>query len=188
MLVLNKEDTNNEKTQSLHWSSDAPYKITNQINNCTRKGRRITGVAFRDDWWYVSGEKPDGSGGYCWGNVPEISCNAHVAIGAVNPYCGAHSFAVCHENGGYDHDDLPSDLLDIMYKANTIENVFLSDENDYFIRFNHGLAGWSISNEHLRQALRSKKMGNVLSISIFDNGAWIVVRHQSFLSSRLVIL
>ena len=180
-MILNKEDINNKKTQTVQWSTAAPYSVCNQINNCTKKGRRITGVTFRNDWWYVSGEKPDGSGGFCWGNVPEKSCNAKVAIGAYDYHHNEHSYAVCHEHGGYNSCHLPSALLDTMKKAKAIHHIFLSDKDEYVIRFDNCWS-WNLSNEYITKELNSKKM-NVCSVGIFDNGCWLVFREHNYVSS-----
>jgi hypothetical protein len=177
-LILNKEDIENQKSQTVHWSAAAPYSVCNQINNCTKKGRRITGVAFRNDWWYVSGEKPDGSGGYCWGNVPQKSCDAKVAIGAYDYDFDEHSYAVCHEQGGYNSCHLPSGMLNTMKKAKAIHSVFLSDEDQYFIRYDNSWS-WNVSNKYLEKELNSNKLG-VCSVCIFDNGCWLVFREKMF--------
>jgi len=164
----------------VHWSDNAPNHVCNQINNCTKKGRRISGLAFRDDHWYVSGVKDDGSGEHCWGNIPQKTSNAKVAIGSYDVYNGKLSYAVCHQYGGYDSDMLPSDLCDVMYKATTIRSLFLSGNNEYFIRYD-GSWAWSSSNEHITEELEETRHGNsVCFISIFNDGSWIVCRENSF--------
>jgi len=173
----------NQKFQSVHWSSEVPYRVWKQISNCTSKGRHITGLAFRNDWWYVSGEKPDGSGGYCWGNLPEKSCNAKVAIGAYEDYYDKHSYLVCHEHGGYSSSQLPLVLSDIMDEAETIHSIFLGANNDFFIRYDLSM-NWSLSNHpYLYRELKSTKKGIVLSVAIFEDNSWVVFRHNSFTQS-----
>lgn len=163
----------------MHWSSNAPDWVCHQINNCTKKGRHVTGLCFRGNWWYVSGEKPDGTGSYCWGNIPEKSCNAKAAIGTYDYNFDEHSYAVCHEHGGYNSCRLPAALLDTMHKAKTIQNIFLSDDEQYFIRFDNSWS-WNFSNKYLQKELKSTKDSSVCSASIFNDGTWLVFRKNSF--------
>jgi hypothetical protein len=182
-LICEKEDKSNLRSQTVHWSDYAPNHVCHQINNCTKKGRKITGLAFREDQWYLSGEKYDGSGGYCWGNVSDKTPNAAVAIGSFDYYYNEHGYAICHKNGGFNSNHLPSNVLDVMHKAKHIDSIWISKEGDQYFILDGASWTWSISNKHVQKELKCSRDGVIKQIAMFDDGSWLVFREKSFATS-----
>ena len=194
-LLLLNYDNGDTKWQVKNWNN-IPNAVAKQINNCTSKGRDVTSVDFDPDGaWFVHGEKPDGTAGHAWwGGVTSASsqlkdwCGSphtvHARFG--RSLYGVETYAIIQGNNGYClsglHDDLRDRLKRIHNRNKTIKFVRLFDSGQYYVSDQEGTE-WVIHNDNISKELKKGGHGVVNDLAIAEDGSWVVIRGEKYVSS-----
>jgi hypothetical protein len=183
LCVLDWDD-GTRKYQEHQWSEGIPDPVAKQLNNCTKKGRRVTNVAWGEDGsWFVKGEKYDGSGSYWWGageHQDIFESSTRVAFGNY----GSSVFVVYGEIG-FMSVGIPQELLDrahtVHKQGKMFESVCLkSDGEGWWVRDICGCE-WDDLPLPLGDELQTKKQD--LQV-VSSSSGWVVIRANQFLTSQ----
>jgi len=193
-LLLLNYDNGDTQWQAKNWSS-IPHTVAKQINNCSAKGRIVKAVDFGPDGaWYVRGEKPDGTGRHAWWGQTSASTTIKEWTGSPHPVhasfattdVGTETYVVIQGTNGYSvSNNLEGGLSDrlkrIHSRSKTIHFVRLFSGGKYFISDQEGME-WQLCNEHITTELQ-KNNGNVEEIAVAEDGSWVIIRGNNYVSS-----
>lgn len=191
-LVLLNEDDGDREWQTTAWKG-IPNALAKQINSCTSKGRYVKNVDFgtADSEWFVNGIKRDGSGDHSWWGGTLFSAEIKEKVGKDNvqvsfgsDWTGNETCVVIQGPNGYQTRNVDPDLSSRMKRINsrrkTIDFVRLFNNWGYFISDNEGSEWKGIGTECGKEL---KKSGTVNDVAVADDGSWVVIHPNSFVTS-----
>ncbi|KDO32118.1 hypothetical protein SPRG_03336 [Saprolegnia parasitica CBS 223.65] len=186
LVVLNQLQSDGSIQQSIKFS--LPHTMARQIENCTAKGRHVTHAALGPNAeWYISGTKPDGTGGCAWAsnNAPVafrnvMGVNCRVAFGKYGAY-------VCDDGTTVYSAGVPIPFRDRLATATARPFVSfgLSGEYGCFIHDTKGgyMAHMSEFFEYdVLDPPPPKRYGRLVAL-IYSNGEHIKIFENSFMST-----
>ncbi|EQC28378.1 hypothetical protein SDRG_13925 [Saprolegnia diclina VS20] len=191
LVVANQVQSDGSITQCIKYS--LPNSMARQIENCISKGRHVTHAALGPNAeWYISGTKPDGSGGCAWvsNNVPAafrgvMTTNCRVAFGELGAY-------VCDDGTSVYTAGVPLAFRDRLATATARPFVSfgLAGERGCFIHDTKGgyMANMSQFFEYdVLDPAPPKRFGRLIAV-IYSNGEHIKIHENSFTSTGNVPL
>ena len=201
-MVVFDWDNGHHEYQTNDWCF-ADEGVRRQVDNCDKKGRdiKVIGWKVRDEdydymydeedlakhHWYIYAKKPNGTGDHAWwssgnpfgdyfrGKVSEITITAF----------GKQSAIVVQGRNGFTYKGLDEALVERIKRMNkekkAIHNICLSQcrKGGYWIKDDEGTA-WKNLGANLSKELKNR---GALHVCEGPDGAWVVLRDQSFVSS-----
>jgi len=140
--------------------------------------------------------KADGSGGYAWwGGITDTTATDKIKEWSNSPQSlqvsfgsdayGGETFALIQANGGYCisgnvHDDLKKRLGRIHSRSKSINFIRLFHDGQCVVSDEEGTF-WLMHNHHCVKEV--KKPGKVEDVAVAEDGSWVVIRENNFVSS-----